>query len=129
MLQKMFFCDYIQSNINNWLASSSKTTQQCDQLSNFMWSSREDWLEYESNNAFTVKGFDSIQSLNNVTWLYLKTVCKLIRSALDPMRVGFYEEYKLNVLYLWLITRKSQEQSAQKQQFTHTAPLEYAAMV
>ena len=54
----------------------------------------------KSRNAFTSKGFDSVQSLSHVTRLYLKTVCKLIRSAPDPLRIGFYQEYKLFPLHL-----------------------------
>ena len=59
----------------------------------------------ESRNAFTNKGFDSIQSLSHVTRLHLKTVCKSIRSAPDPVRIGFYQEYKLYMLHLWVTTR------------------------
>ena len=62
----------------------------------------------KSRNAFTNKGFDSIQSLSHATWLHLKTVCKLIRSAPDPVRIGFYQEYKLLALHLWVTTQLSQ---------------------
>ena len=65
----------------------------CGALERIRWS-------VESRNAFTNKGFDSIQSLSHVTQLHLKTVCKSIRSAPDPVRIGFYQEYKLYALHL-----------------------------
>ena len=83
----------------------------------------------ESRNAFTNEGFHSIQSLSHVTWLHLKTVCKSIRSAPDPVRIGFYQEYKLYALHLWVTTWLSQGQMVQGQQFTEAIALEYASKV
>ena len=83
----------------------------------------------ESRNAFTDKGFDSVQALSHVTRLHLKTVCKLIRSAPDPVRIGFYQEYKLYALHLWVTTRLLQGQVVQGQQFTDAIALEYASKV
>ena len=83
----------------------------------------------ESRNAFTDKGFDSIQSLSHVTRSHLKTVCKSIRSAPDPVRIGFYQEYKLYALHLWVTTRLLQGQVVQGQQFTDAIALEYASKV
>ena len=83
----------------------------------------------ESRNAFTDKGFDSVQSLSHVTRSHLKTVCKSIRSAPDPVRIGFYQEYKLYALHLWVTTRLSQGQVVQGQQFTDAIALEYASKV
>ena len=83
----------------------------------------------KSRNAFTNKGFDSIQSLSHVTRSHLKTVCKSIRSAPDPVRIGFYQEYKLYALHLWVTTRLLQGQVVQGQQFTDTIALEYASKV
>ena len=54
---------------------------------------------------------------------------KSIRSAQDPMRIGSYEEYKLNVLHLWVTTWVSQGQPAQGHQFMDTITLEYTAKV
>ena len=83
----------------------------------------------KSRNAFTDKGYDSIQSLSHVTQLHLKTVCKSIRSAPDPVRIGFYQEYKLYALHLWVTTRLLQGQVVQGQQFTDAIALEYASKV
>ena len=83
----------------------------------------------ESRNTFTDKGFDSIQSLSHVTQSHLKTVCKLIRRAPDPVRIEFYQEYKLYALHLWVTTRLSQGQVVQGQQFTDAITLEYASKV
>ena len=58
----------------------------------------------ESRNAFTDEGFDTVHSLSHVTQLHLKTVCESIRSAPDPVRIGFYQEYKLYALHLWVTT-------------------------
>ena len=94
----------------------------CGALERIRWS-------VESRNAFTNKGFDSIQSLSHVTQLHLKTVCKSIRSAPDPVRIGFYQEYKLYALHLWVTTRLLQGQVVQGQQFTDAIALEYASKV
>ena len=67
----------------------------------------------ESRNAFTEEGFDSIQSLNNATHSHLKTVCKGKRSTPDLVRIGFYQEYKLDVLHLWVTSQLSQGQAVQ----------------
>ena len=83
----------------------------------------------ESRNALTNKGFDSIQSLSHVTQSYLKTVCKLIRSAPDHVRIGFYQEYKLYALHHWVTTWLLQGQVVQGKQFTDTISLEYASKV
>ena len=83
----------------------------------------------KSRNAFTDEGFDSIQSLSHVTRTYLKTVCKSIRSAPDPVRIGFYQEYKLYALHLWVTTRLLQGQVVQGQQYTDAIALEYASKV
>ena len=83
----------------------------------------------KSRNAFTNEGFDSVQSLSHITWSHLKTVCKSIRSAPDPVRIGFYQEYKLYTLHLWVTTRLSQGQVVQGQQFTDAIALEYASKV
>ena len=83
----------------------------------------------KSKNAFTNKGFDSIQSLSHVTWLHVKTVCKLIRSAPDPVGIGFYQEYKLYALHLWVTTRLLQGQVVQGHLFTDAIALEYASKV
>ena len=83
----------------------------------------------ESRNAFTDKGFHSIQSLSHVTRLHLKTVCKSIRSAPDLVRIGFYQEYKLYTLHLWVTTQLLQGQVVQGQQFTDMIALEYASKV
>ena len=83
----------------------------------------------KSRNAFTNKGFDSIQSLSCVTRLHLKTVCKPIRSAPDPVRIGFYQEYKLYALHLWVTTLLSQGQAVQGHLFTDAIALEYASKV
>ena len=83
----------------------------------------------KSRNAFPDKRFDSIQSLSNVTWLHLKTVCKLIRSTSDPVRIGFYQEYKLYALHLWVTTPLSQGQAVQGHLFTDAIALEYASKV
>ena len=64
----------------------------------------------ESRNAFTNEGCDSVQSLSHITWSHLKTVCKSIRSAPDPVRIGFYQEYKLYTLHLWVTTQLLQGQ-------------------
>ena len=45
------------------------------------------------------------------------------------MRIGFYQEYKLYALYLWMTTRLSQGQVVQGQQFTDVIALEFASMV
>ena len=45
------------------------------------------WSVESRKNAFTGKGFDSIQSLNTITWLHLKTVCKSMKSTQDPERI------------------------------------------
>ena len=79
----------------------------------------------ESRNAFTDEGFDSVQSLSHVTRSHLKTVCKSIRSAPDPVRIGFYQEYKLYALHLWVTTRLLQGQVVQGQQFPDAIALEY----
>ena len=83
----------------------------------------------ESRNAFIDKGFDSVQSLSHVFWLHLKTVCKSIRSAPDPVRIRFYQEYKLYALHLWVTTWLLQGQVVQGQQFTDAIALEYASKV
>ena len=83
----------------------------------------------KSRNAFTNKGFDSIQSLSHVTRSHLKTVCKLIRSAPDPVRIGFYQEYKLYMLDLWVTTQLLQGQVVQGQKFMDAIALEYASIV
>ena len=83
----------------------------------------------KSRNAFTNEGFDSVQSLSHVTRLHLKTVCKSIRSAPDPVRIGFYQEYKLYTLHLWVTTQLSQGQVVQGQQFTDAIALDYASKV
>ena len=80
-------------------------------------------------NAFTDKGFDSVQSLSHVTQLHLKTVCKLIRSTSDPVRIWLYQEYKLYVLHLWVTTLLSQGQAVQGHLFTDAIALEYASKV
>ena len=85
------------------------------------------WWSIESRNAFTNKGFDSIQSLSHVTQPHLKIVCKSIRSAPDPVRIGFYQEYKLYTLQLCVTTRLSQGQVVQGQQFTDAIALEYVS--
>ena len=59
----------------------------------------------KSRNAFTEEGFDSIQSLSHDTQSHLKIVCKSIRSAPDPVSIGFYQEYKLYMLHLWVTTQ------------------------
>ena len=94
----------------------------CGALERFRWS-------IESRNAFTNKGFDSVQSFSHGTQLYLKTVCKLIRSAPDPVRIGFYQEYKLYMLHLWVTTWLSQGQVVQRHLFTDTIALGYASKV
>jgi hypothetical protein len=89
---------------------------------------RIEW-SVESGNAFKDEGFDSIQSLNNVTQLNLKTMCKSIRSTPDPGRIGFHQEYKLYTLHSLVITWLSHEQIAQGQQFTDAIALKYAVRV
>ena len=83
----------------------------------------------KSRKAFTDEGFDSIQSLSHVTWSHLKTVCKSIGSAPNPVRIGFYQEYKLYALHHWVTTRLLQGQVVQGQQFTDAIALEYASKV
>lgn len=94
----------------------------CRELERIGWS-------VECRNAFIDERFDSSQSLNNMTQLCLKTVCKLIRSAPDPVRTGIYQKHKINALHLWVTTWLSQGQTAQGQQYTDTTALEYAAKV
>ena len=89
---------------------------------------RIEW-SVESGKAFMDEGFDSIQSLNNVTQLNLKTLCKSSRSTPDPVRIGFHQEYKLYTLHLWVITWLSHGQIAQGQQLTDAIELEYAVRV
>ena len=86
-------------------------------------------MECRKQERFYGKGFDSIQSLSHVTRSHLKTVCKSIRSAPDPVRIGFYQEYKLYTLHLWVTTRLLQGQVVQGQQFTDAIALEYASKV
>ena len=81
----------------------------------------------ESRNAFTTDRFDSDQSLSHVFQLQLKTVCKSMRSASDPMRTGSYQEYKLYALHLWVTTWLSQGQVVQGHLFRATSALEYAS--
>ena len=83
----------------------------------------------ESTNTFTKEGFDSVQSLSHVTQWHLKTVCKSIRSAPDPVRIGLNQEYKLYTLHLCVTTWLSQGQVVQGQQFTEAIALEYASKV
>ena len=45
------------------------------------------------------------------------------------MRIGFYQEYKLYALHLWVTTRLLQGQVVQGQQFTDAIALEYASKV
>ena len=45
------------------------------------------------------------------------------------MRIGFYQEYKLYALHLWVTTRLSQGQLVQGQQFMDAITLEYASKV
>ena len=94
----------------------------CGALERIRWS-------VESRNAFTDKGIDSVQSLSHITQSHLKTVCKSIRSAPDPVRIGFYQEYKLYVLHLWVTTWLPQGQVVQGQQFMDAIALEYASKV
>ena len=72
-------------------------------------------------------GFDSIQALHHDTCLCFKTVCKFMKDDLDPMMIGYYQEFKHSDLHLWDVTWQCQEQVFLEQILTDATVLEYIA--
>ena len=83
----------------------------------------------DSRNAITNKGLDSVQSLNLVIQLHLKTVCKSMRSAPDPLRTGSYQEFNVFALYLRVTNKLSHGHAVQGKSLMDTIALEYASQV
>lgn len=131
MLQERYFLRSHPIQCQQWISSiinSYTITWPMQQFYIKIYIQRIRW-NVESRNSFTDERSESIQPLNNVTHLYLKTVSKSIRSAQDPVRIRSYEEYKLNVLHLWETTWVSHGQSAQGEHFMDSITLEYTAKV
>ena len=88
-MRKLFLAITIQTiseiDTEHHMQLHGKCRNQCGALDMIGWN-------VGSRNTFTGNEFGSIQSLNSVTQFCLKTVCKSIRSAQDPVRIDIFQD-------------------------------------